>query len=172
MLFRSAETDELIGAESYVLSNVKDLPTAQLFLQKIKNFKQYAANHGASAEGNPSGGNNFRGLYNIALKSIGAARKKDPEVRLDAVIDYGALMADSGYYFMDSPGNDLESIAGQVASGCNMILFITGNGSITNFPFVPTLKFVTTTGRSEEHTSELQSRTNLVCRLLLEKKKK
>src|SRR5690606_40914330 len=28
----------------------------------------------------------------------------------------------------------------------------------------------TTTGRSEEHTSELQSRENLVCRLLLEKK--
>src|SRR5215475_15900198 len=29
-----------------------------------------------------------------------------------------------------------------------------------------------TTRRSEEHTSELQSRENLVCRLLLEKKKK
>src|SRR5260370_29417744 len=28
------------------------------------------------------------------------------------------------------------------------------------------------TGRSEEHTSELQSHLNLVCRLLLEKKKK
>src|SRR5690606_41321368 len=28
------------------------------------------------------------------------------------------------------------------------------------------------TSRSEEHTSELQSRENLVCRLLLEKKKK
>src|SRR5437016_7015901 len=28
------------------------------------------------------------------------------------------------------------------------------------------------TSRSEEHTSELQSLTNLVCRLLLEKKKK
>src|SRR5207249_11876317 len=28
------------------------------------------------------------------------------------------------------------------------------------------------TGRSEEHTSELQSRFDLVCRLLLEKKKK
>src|SRR5688572_32179530 len=27
------------------------------------------------------------------------------------------------------------------------------------------------TGRSEEHTSELQSQSNLVCRLLLEKKK-
>src|SRR5580692_13172393 len=30
----------------------------------------------------------------------------------------------------------------------------------------------TTTRRSEEHTSELQSQSNLVCRLLLEKKKK
>src|SRR5437016_14618161 len=30
----------------------------------------------------------------------------------------------------------------------------------------------TVMGRSEEHTSELQSLTNLVCRLLLEKKKK
>src|SRR2546422_6402783 len=29
----------------------------------------------------------------------------------------------------------------------------------------------TTAGRSEEHTSELQSRLHLVCRLLLEKKK-
>src|SRR5437016_11497016 len=32
--------------------------------------------------------------------------------------------------------------------------------------------FVSSTPRSEEHTSELQSLTNLVCRLLLEKKKK
>src|SRR5437016_1780119 len=31
---------------------------------------------------------------------------------------------------------------------------------------------VSADGRSEEHTSELQSLTNLVCRLLLEKKKK
>src|SRR5438445_7661232 len=32
--------------------------------------------------------------------------------------------------------------------------------------------FIGTGGRSEEHTSELQSRQYLVCRLLLEKKKK
>src|SRR5256886_14703603 len=35
-----------------------------------------------------------------------------------------------------------------------------------------TLKFDETGERSEEHTSELQSQSNLVCRLLLEKKKK
>ncbi|MDX1432054.1 MAG: UxaA family hydrolase, partial [Gammaproteobacteria bacterium] len=142
-----AETDELIGAEPYVLENVRDAETARCFLDKIAAFKARAADHGTTAEGNPSGGNNFRGLYNIALKSIGAARKRDPEVRLDYVIDYAESMTAGGYYFMDSPGNDLESIAGQVASGTNLILFITGNGSITNFPFVPTLKFVTTSGR-------------------------
>ena len=28
-----------------------------------------------------------------------------------------------------------------------MIFFVTGNGSITNFPFVPTIKIMTTTDR-------------------------
>ena len=32
------------------------------------------------------GGNKLRGLYNIVLKSIGAARKRDPAVRLDGAI--------------------------------------------------------------------------------------
>src|SRR3712207_8296871 len=38
-------------------------------------------------------------------------------------------------------------------------------------PSIRSRSSVTTTGRSEEHTSELQSRQYLVCRLLLEKKK-
>src|SRR3712207_8109014 len=38
------------------------------------------------------------------------------------------------------------------------------------FPHIELLRF-TASGRSEEHTSELQSRQYLVCRLLLEKKK-
>src|SRR2546427_6600032 len=38
-------------------------------------------------------------------------------------------------------------------------------------PAVPTRRRIWS-ARSEEHTSELQSQSNLVCRLLLEKKKK
>src|SRR2546430_12487043 len=46
--------------------------------------------------------------------------------------------------------------------GCQkFILFV-----ITDF------MIIVTCARSEEHTSELQSQSNLVCRLLLEKKKK
>ena len=144
-----AETDELIGAERYVLKNVKDAETARRFLATVERFKERVGWHGHTAEDNPSGGNNLRGLYNISIKSIGAARKKDPEVRIDRVIEYAEPMRGGGFYFMDSPGNDLESVAGQVASGANMIFFTTGNGSITNFPFVPTIKVVTTTGRYE-----------------------
>src|SRR2546430_5349795 len=40
-----------------------------------------------------------------------------------------------------------------------------GNGRIT-----PSICRIASTARSEEHTSELQSQSNLVCRLLLEKK--
>ncbi len=150
-----AETDELIGAESYVLQTVRDRATAQRFLQMIERFKEYASWHGASAEGNPSGGNKYRGLYNITLKSIGAAMKKDPRTRLDYAIDYSVRMEEPGYYFMDSPGNDLESIAGQVAAGSNLIFFVTGNGSVTNFPFAPTIKIVTTTRRYELLRNEM-----------------
>ncbi|MEQ1829249.1 MAG: UxaA family hydrolase [Pirellula sp.] len=141
------ETDEVVGAEAYILRNVRDLETARQFLKEIDDFKAYLAWHGVSSESNPSGGNKFRGLYNIALKSVGAVHKKDPRTTLDFVTHYADQLRLPGFYFMNGPGNDLEGIAGQVASGCNMILFVTGNGSVTNFPFVPTLKITTTTRR-------------------------
>ncbi|MDE0183761.1 MAG: UxaA family hydrolase [Caldilineaceae bacterium] len=150
-----AETDELIGAEAYMLQNVRDLATARAFLDFVEEFKERLAWHGQTAEGNPTGGNKLRGLYNIALKSIGAAMKKHPHVRLDWVVDYAERMQAPGFYFMNTPGNDLESIAGQVAGGSNLIIFVTGNGSITNFPFVPTIKVMTTTPRFELLSQEM-----------------
>lgn len=142
-----AETDELMGAEPYILQNMRDLDTARRFLEMLERFGERVSWHGATAAANPSGGNKYRGLYNVTLKSIGAAMKRHPEVRVDRAIDYGVPMDEPGHYFMDSPGNDLESIAGQVACGCNLLFFTTGNGSVTNFPFVPTIKIVTTSQR-------------------------
>src|SRR5256885_10214080 len=57
---------------------------------------------------------------------------------------------------------------------------ISGHGTACGAPAVPTSSSKTAMSqfempssvRSEEHTSELQSPCNLVCRLLLEKKKK
>ena len=144
------ETDESMGAESYLLKNVRDLATARAFIGKLDAFREKLAWHGLTPESNPSAGNRFRGLYNITLKSLGAVHKKDPRTRLDTVIDYAQPLRElpePAFTFMNGPGNDLEGIAGQVAAGCNLIVFVTGNGSVTNFPFVPTLKITTTTRR-------------------------
>src|SRR5256886_10394308 len=54
-------------------------------------------------------------------------------------------------------------------------LFRSSRGSPPSFKntwYLPSIFSTTRSGRSEEHTSELQSQSNLVCRLLLEKKKK
>src|SRR2546430_13261812 len=48
----------------------------------------------------------------------------------------------------------------RIADGLGELAFLTDQGELCAQP------------RSEEHTSELQSQSNLVCRLLLEKKKK
>ncbi|MEO5957713.1 MAG: UxaA family hydrolase [Opitutaceae bacterium] len=146
------ETDESMGAEHYLMRNVRDLATARAFMGKLDAFREKLTWHGLTPESNPSAGNKFRGLYNIALKSLGAVHKKDPRTRLETVIDYAeplAPFADPGFTFMNGPGNDLEGIAGQVGAGCNLIVFVTGNGSITNFPFVPTLKITTTSRRHQ-----------------------
>src|SRR5688572_31170150 len=45
-------------------------------------------------------------------------------------------------------------------------------GTITASPIALDVRPISFESRSEEHTSELQSQSNLVCRLLLEKKKK
>src|SRR5690606_34746886 len=76
-----------------------------------------------------------------------------------------------------------EALVGQAAAEAKRILVTDvpadyiqigsslGSGRPWNIVVVPILFEGDVKGRSEEHTSELQSRENLVCRLLLEKKK-
>jgi altronate dehydratase len=149
------ETDELIGAENYVLARVSCLETAHHFLEAVERFKERLGWHGVTVEANPSTGNKLRGLYNVTLKSLGAAAKKSPLTRLDYVTDYAERMMKPGFTFMDGPGSDLEGITGQIATGCNLIVFVTGHGSVTNFPFVPTIKVVTTTERFQLLSDEM-----------------
>src|SRR5690606_41426451 len=48
---------------------------------------------------------------------------------------------------------------------------VPGGDIVSGFTEASTIQAAIVARRSEEHTSELQSRENLVCRLLLEKKK-
>src|SRR5438552_14815676 len=57
-------------------------------------------------------------------------------------------------------------------SGQTLTFQVTGNTNASLFTAGPAISSSGTLTRSEEHTSELQSPDHLVCRLLLEKKKK
>src|SRR5690606_24417539 len=58
-----------------------------------------------------------------------------------------------------------------VTAGNFIVQLISPTDTLTQIGPAGIFKFINLSARSEEHTSELQSRENLVCRLLLEKKK-
>src|SRR5438105_9587236 len=70
-------------------------------------------------------------------------------------------------------GGNMTRNPGRVAGFLYLLLVVAAPFRLI---YIPGALFVsgnaTATARSEEHTSELQSRVDLVCRLLLEKKKK
>src|SRR5690606_40797777 len=72
--------------------------------------------------------------------------------------------------FIQSVGDDLVNEGGIMDLWVREArLFKYGSGTGSNFSYLRG-EGEKLSGRSEEHTSELQSRENLVCRLLLEKK--
>src|SRR2546426_7685383 len=66
----------------------------------------------------------------------------------------------------------MQSASGQYMMQRRHPFFATHFSSVTTATLYMRRPFLHSRSRSEEHTSELQSPCNLVCRLLLEKKKK
>ena len=56
---------------------------------------------------------------------------------------------------MDSPGNDQISVAGNVAGGCNLILFTTGRGSVFGFKPAPCIKIVSNSATFERWSNDM-----------------
>src|SRR5688500_20084448 len=73
------------------------------------------------------------------------------------------LRVQAGTFTSSSTYNNVQIDAGATLAGVNGTTINVGGNWTNNGTF--------TANRSEEHTSELQSPCNLVCRLLLEKKK-
>src|SRR5260370_29964807 len=90
--------------------------------------------------------------YTTLFRSLEAARAQYPEITLQLTEELTGNLAE------------------QLKSGRVNLAVLFDDGQLTPFACTPLveeeMRF-----RSEEHTSELQSHLNLVCRLLLEKKK-
>ncbi len=134
-----AETPEIFGAEHLLVKRARNRQVAEKLLDRIRDYKQYLSNFGATFDDNPSPGNKAGGVTNILEKSLGAVAKGGSSA-LNDVYRYAERIAAPGLVFMDTPGYDPVSLSGLAAGGCNIIAFTTGRGSAIGFPTVPVLK--------------------------------
>lgn len=134
-----AETPEIYGAEHLLTARATDATVGQKLIDLIDWWQDYTTINKGSMDNNPSPGNKKGGLTTILEKSLGAAAKGGT-TPLNGVYKYGETITERGFVFMDSPGYDPASVTGQIASGCNLIVFTTGRGSAFGSKPAPTLK--------------------------------
>jgi altronate hydrolase len=139
-----AETTEVYGAEHLLTRRAVSEAVGRKLLDRIAWWEHYVAINGAEIDNNPSPGNKLGGLTTIYEKSLGAVAKSGTTPMTD-VVEYAEPVRTRGFVHMDSPGFDPVSITGQVAGGCNLVVFTTGRGSVFGCRPAPTIKVATTT---------------------------
>lgn len=71
------------------------------------------------------------------------------------VYEYAEQITTSGFVFMDTPGYDPVAVTGQVAGGCNLIVFTTGRGSVSGFKPAPCIKVATNSEMYERMSEDM-----------------
>ncbi len=134
------ETTEVIGAEHILARRAKNEEVANRILEKVRDMEERAKLLGADMRGGqPTAGNIRGGLTTIEEKSLGAIVKAGTKP-IEDVLEYGERPQKPGLYFMDSPGREMEFLAGLASAGAQIMLFSTGLGAPQGFPFCPVIK--------------------------------
>lgn len=136
------ETTEVYGGEHLLTRRARNEQVAQDLIDRIHWWERYTAMFGASIDNNPAPGNKLGGLTTIFEKSLGAIAKAG-NTPLNQVVGYGERITERGFIHMDTPGYDPVSVTGQVAGGCNVVVFTTGRGSAFGFKPSPSIKIAT-----------------------------
>lgn len=137
-----AETPEIYGAEHLLLRRAVSAKVGQKLLDRIAWWRDYTAKNDMELNNNPSHGNKAGGLTTILEKSLGAVAKGG-SMPMEAVYEFAEPIDRTGFVFMDTPGYDPVAVTGQIAGGCNMLVFTTGRGSCSGWKPVPTIKVAT-----------------------------
>ncbi len=139
-----AETPEIYGAEHLLTRRAIDPQVGQKLVGRVQAWEERAKLLGIEINNNPTYGNKAGGLTTIYEKALGAV-SKGGHTPLTEVYDYAEQVSRRGLVFMDTPGYDPVSVTGQVAGGCNLVLFTTGRGSVFGFKPAPAVKVASNT---------------------------
>ena len=139
------ETTEFLGGEHILAKRAvggENGPIGQKIYEIVDRMEKRAKSVGEDMRGGqPTPGNIAGGLTTIEEKSLGCIHKAGQSPVI-GVLEYSESIDPKkhGLYFMDTPGEDIDSITGMVAGGAQIILFTTGRGTPTGSPVAPVIK--------------------------------
>jgi len=135
-----SETTEMIGT-AHILKRRCATPALGEQIERLVNDheKHVRASLGDLAGMVIAPGNIEGGLSSITEKSLGCITKGGTTPITDYV-EYAGRTSKKGLIIMDTPGYDIDSMAGMAAAGAQIMLFTTGRGSTAGFPAVPVVK--------------------------------
>lgn len=146
-----SETTEFVGAEHILAARAKNETVKNRIYEIVERYE--ADIERMSGEniraGNPSPGNKAGGITTLEEKSLGCIHKGG-HTTINEVVEYAEYPHEKGLVIMDTPGNDMSSIAGMVAGGAQVIVFTSGRGAPTGHPIAPVIKI---TGNRETYAA-------------------
>ena len=137
-----SETTEMIGAEHLLAARCVTPELADKVLHMVRRVEEKSISYGVDLRGTqPTPGNIEGGLTTIEEKSLGCIYKAGDKPVV-GVLEYAEPVSPEthGLYFMDTPGEDIDSITGMVAGGAQIVVFTTGRGTPTGSPIAPVIK--------------------------------
>ena len=146
------ETCELIGCEEHMAARAVDAALADALRDAVRKAERY---YRALGHGSFGGGNIKYGLSTLEEKSLGAYAKSGTRP-IAGLLKPGVRPPRPGLYLMDTVNdgevrygipniNDTQTVTEMVASGCHLVVFTTGAGSVVGQAVAPLIKGVSNT---------------------------
>lgn len=140
-----SEVTELLGAEHILAKRAVNDEVAGQICETIQNTEnklrvigtdpKYAHRGALISTGNFDGG-----VSSVVEKALGGIYKAGSKP-IQGVVGYAKRPEKlGGVYLMDAPGHDGEVVTSFVGGGAQVVVFTSGRGTPTGFPFVPVIK--------------------------------